>query len=132
MTQIGTAITLIGLAIQFVFFIAFIWVLHRICTDETFGLKDLPSLSKVFVGLRASILLLLIRNIYRIIEFATGPGGPVYAAEWSFYVFETVPILLACVVYCVFHFDRLLETKSAEPLWITEFDVSKSSAASPI
>ncbi|KAJ2877507.1 hypothetical protein IWW38_006557 [Coemansia aciculifera] len=39
------------------------------------------------------------RSIYRIAEFADGYGGSIYSAEWAFYVFDTILIFIAFIIY---------------------------------
>jgi hypothetical protein len=118
---IGSDIMLFGLGIQLMFFSAFIYVFHIISTDPEYGLRDVPSLKQVFIGVRITIGLVFMRNVYRVIEYAFGFAGPVAATQWTFYVFESTVITFAFCFYCIFHFGRLLECKSDNPKWITEF-----------
>jgi hypothetical protein len=130
MALYGNATTLLGLLIQLVFFLAFIWVIHCISTDEAYGLKYINALAQVFTGLRVTVGFLLIRNLYRIAENASGMDGPVHTREWTFFIFESVPILLAFGGYCIYHFGRLLESglKEGTPAWISDFEFLQSRA----
>ena len=131
-SNIGTAIVVLGLSIQFAFIVAYIWVLHRISTDPFFGLSEVQALKYVFVGLRITVFFLFVRNIYRIAEYATGFQGPIQTTEWTMYVFETLTIFLCFITYCVFHFGRLLQNGNPHPQWIVEYELIKSGGKEPI
>jgi hypothetical protein len=120
--DLGLAIVIIGLVMQLIFVFAFIWILHQISTDPSFGLSQVHSLKKVFLGLRLTVAMLLIRTLYRVIEYVTGFAGPIATREWTFYNFDTWPILLALLAYCVFHFGKLLECNGVRPAWIVEYE----------
>jgi len=117
----GNAVVLLGLSVQLMFFLTFMWILHRIYSEPSFGVQRVPSLRTIFWGLRLTVICLLVRNVFRLIEFASFPDGPAYTTEWAFYAFETLPIFISFVFYCVFHFGRLLECKSDDPHWIKEY-----------
>ena len=44
-----------------------------------------------------------IRSVYRLIEFARGVEGYPFAHGWTLYVFESVPMLPAILIFCVTH-----------------------------
>jgi len=44
-----------------------------------------------------------IRCVYRLIEFALGIFGYPFTHEWIFYVFESLPMLPAISVFCLWH-----------------------------
>jgi hypothetical protein len=55
-------------------------------------------------GMISSVLILRqLRSIYRLIEFALGIQGYPFTHEWIFYVFESLPMLPAISVFCVWH-----------------------------
>jgi hypothetical protein len=41
--------------------------------------------------------------VYRLIEFALGIEGYPFTHEWMFYTFESLPMLPAIGVFCVWH-----------------------------
>ncbi|KAI5460590.1 RTA1 like protein-domain-containing protein [Mariannaea sp. PMI_226] len=47
----------------------------------------------------ASCVLILIRSVFRMVEFSEGRTGAVQQAEWYTYVFDTLPIFLVVVLY---------------------------------
>ena len=120
--RVGTAIVLSGLAIQLVFFSGFTWILWQVATKHELGLTSVPSLRPVFSGLTGTIILLYIRNIFRVVEFASGSEGYAATHEWVFNVFETLPIFLALVLYAIYHFGKLLECRSDNPTWRAELN----------
>jgi len=126
MIDIGNGLVLFGLILQLILFFVFIWIIYQISTNPLFLLKDVPSLRRVFIGLKVTVGFLLVRNLYRIIEHGSGSSGPVRIREWTFYVFEAGPIIYAFVGYCVFHFGMLLQSKSETPQWIEEFKLIQS------
>lgn len=125
LTDIGTVIVLFGLAIQLFFFTSFVWVIFAI-TRKNSPLMKIDSLKLVFHGLAFTISMLYIRNIFRVIEFATGMESYVNKNEWTFYMFETFPIFLAFLAYAYWHFGRLLECKALSPLWVQQLQDLKA------
>ncbi|KAJ2607071.1 hypothetical protein H4S08_004942 [Coemansia sp. RSA 1365] len=55
--------------------------------------------NKVLGAIFTTTVLIFLRSIYRIAEFADGYGGKIYSSEWAFYVFDAIMIFLAFVVY---------------------------------
>ncbi len=49
-----------------------------------------------------------VRCIYRIAEFAEGMDGYAFRKEWLFWVFETIPMIFAIGVFCIYHPARYL------------------------
>lgn len=92
----GQAIVLVGLAIQIAFFTAFVCTIHAVGTQPRFGVVQLPSLRPVLHCLYVTIGLLFIRNIYRLVEFASGIESPVVTNEWVRCCQQHVALLSAC------------------------------------
>ena len=44
-----------------------------------------------------------VRSIYRLIEFALGIFGYPFTHEWMFYVLESVPMVPAIAIFCIWH-----------------------------
>jgi hypothetical protein len=44
-----------------------------------------------------------VRSVYRLIEFAMGIHGYPFTHEWMFYTFESLPMVPAIGVFCVWH-----------------------------
>ncbi|KAF5629640.1 rta1 domain protein [Fusarium tjaetaba] len=56
----------------------------------------------LLIVVNVSCLLILVRSIYREIDFAGGKDGTTHQKEWYLYVFDTLPILLVVFLYNVF------------------------------
>jgi len=123
--NIGIAIVLVGLAVQLIFFTGFTWITYRVATQDEYLLKFVPAVRPVFVGLAITIFFLYVRNVYRVVEFASGNSSYVDDNEWTFGVFETLPIFLAFVTYLTFHFGRLLDCNEAQPRWIEQLEAAR-------
>ncbi|KAJ1837127.1 hypothetical protein LPJ57_011526 [Coemansia sp. RSA 486] len=102
----GRWICIGGLAIQMVFLTSFIILVTIVMRDPRYVLLegDKDGINKgskkhVLWTVHATTALIYIRSVYRLIEFIDGYGGKIYSAEWAFYVFDTIMILLAFGVY---------------------------------
>ncbi|KAJ2722950.1 hypothetical protein GGI07_002962 [Coemansia sp. Benny D115] len=107
----GKKIVLVGLAVQLVFFACYmattiyVWIKPEYTVYQGPRDKSLKSAKrKVMASVVITTVILYLRSIYRIAEFADGYGGKIYSAEWAFYVFDTILIFLAFVVYIVLFF----------------------------
>ncbi|KAJ1958152.1 hypothetical protein GGI12_004811 [Dipsacomyces acuminosporus] len=106
----GKKIALGGLAIQLAFLSVFLYTVIVVLRDPLYtvskGPKDVTkdgAKKKLLYNVIATTLLIFIRSIYRLVEFADGYGGKIYSAEWAFYVFDTI-IILAAFVLNIFYF----------------------------
>ncbi|KAH6892586.1 RTA1 like protein-domain-containing protein [Thelonectria olida] len=57
--------------------------------------------STLLLVVNASCLLILIRSIYRMIEFGGGKNGKTQQEEWYMYVFDTLPIFLVVLLFSI-------------------------------
>jgi len=57
----------------------------------------------VFRLLFGTICLLIVRNIYRFLEFAMGTTSYVASTEWVFYTFDSLVIVMCLVLYTIYH-----------------------------
>jgi hypothetical protein len=46
--------------------------------------------------------LIMIRSIFRVVEFVTGYSGYVMSNEWTLYVFDSVPMLFVMVIFFIY------------------------------
>ncbi|KAM0479212.1 hypothetical protein ACHAP7_005822 [Fusarium lateritium] len=117
-----------------VLFMALVTVFHRRCTVG--GISN-ESLTKSLYTLCISIILILSRTIYRIVEYFSiaelryGPGldpasiNAVVRYEWYFYTFEATLMLINIVIFNVRHPRRYLPKNSKiylAPDGITEIE----------
>ncbi|KAJ2746725.1 hypothetical protein GGI20_001146 [Coemansia sp. BCRC 34301] len=106
--ETGKKIVLVGLIVQLLFFACFLtttcYVWLRPAYTVAMASRDSNPASakrKVVFTVVVTTVLLYLRSIYRIVEFADGYGGPIYSAEWAFYVFDTLIVFIAFIVYIV-------------------------------
>jgi hypothetical protein len=120
LAKIGTQILLAGLILQLAFYFFFSVVVTSTCMNSRqYGLHGRPGLKRLFTCIYGSMLLLAIRNIYRIVEFAqfmtAMEGGQNEATEAAFYVLDLVPVSLAIALLIVLHPGILLKSIAANP-----------------
>ncbi|KAJ2338324.1 hypothetical protein IWW50_006528 [Coemansia erecta] len=106
--NVGRALVMIGLIVQLFFFACYlattIYVWRRPVYTVDLGVNDTShaqAKNRVMRCVTITTVILYLRSIYRIAEFADGYGGKIYSCEWAFYVFDTILIFLAFVVYIV-------------------------------
>ena len=116
----GARIIMGGLVFQVIFFALFavlaVYVYYSplynrppTATQQTQSpTVEKPLMDKVFFALFVTIVLILIRNVYRLIEFAVTPGTYIPSSEWLFYVFDMLAIFVAMLVYMRWHFGLYL------------------------
>ncbi|KAK3349348.1 RTA1 like protein-domain-containing protein [Lasiosphaeria hispida] len=103
--DVGVKILIAGLGLQavaFLFFMAIFARFHFLARRAAVGEAPV-GWERVVVAVYVSSVLILIRCIYRVAEFAEGVEGYSFTHEWMFWVFEAVPMLVAIGVFCVFH-----------------------------
>ncbi|ANB15147.1 Rta1p [Sugiyamaella lignohabitans] len=104
---LGSDVVIGGLIVQLIFFGAFIIVstiVHRRIRKIN---RDLPvdrgTLDKFFLVTYAACILILIRNVYRIIEYAQGFQGFLMVHEVFMYIFDAVLMTGVMVVFIIMH-----------------------------
>ncbi|CUS22496.1 LAQU0S05e06700g1_1 [Lachancea quebecensis] len=114
--QLGSNIVIAGLAIQvfvFGFFVA-TEVRFLICAQRMSPVAYRISRHwKVLnINLFVSSLLILVRSIVRLVEFAQGFHGYIMEHEWFIYVFDAVPMFLVAVSFItLFHNGNLFRVE---------------------
>ncbi|KAI8881238.1 RTA1-domain-containing protein [Backusella circina FSU 941] len=102
--SIGNVIVLVGLYVQLFFFASFTCIIiyvHR-NPEYTYEVEGVANPKKSLIRtLYITMALLLIRSIYRVVEYQYGYAGPVASAEWAFYVFDGLVILFAFIFYAI-------------------------------
>ncbi|KUJ10795.1 putative RTA1 domain protein [Mollisia scopiformis] len=103
-TMVGKDVLIVGLASQLVTFVFFVGIVVRVHSlakgkegEGGMGWK------RVLWAVYGSSGLIIIRSTYRLIEFALGIRGYPFTHDWTFCVFESVPMLGAVGVFCVWH-----------------------------
>lgn len=59
--------------------------------------------TRVMMMLYATSALIMVRSIFRVVEYIMGKGGYLLTHEWTLYVFDAVLMLGTMVVYAVFY-----------------------------
>ncbi|KAJ1731750.1 hypothetical protein LPJ61_002381 [Coemansia biformis] len=102
----GRWICLVGLAIQLVFLALYLVTVAIVTRNPLYVVGKHPGAMdsakakrRLMVIIISTTVLLYVRSIYRLIEFADGYGGKIYRAEWALYVFDTLAILAMFAVY---------------------------------
>lgn len=99
--DLGKYIVLTGLVLQFILFAVFIVVAHTFCTrlrkqpTEMSRRPEIGWLTMLYVLCGVSLLIML-RNLFRVIEYASGRDGYLLTHEWPLYVFDAA-LMLAVV-----------------------------------
>ena len=112
-SRMGENIILGGLGIQILFFGTFIiatLVFHsRIRSRPTQTALSLHTPWKKLIWvLYLSSVLILIRSIFRIIEYVMGSDGELLQKEFYLYIFDAVPMFVTAVAFNWFHPSRVI------------------------
>jgi hypothetical protein len=114
--DLGSAIILAGLAIQVGFFTIFTYIMLTAAFGKKFKMYERDDLKTAFNVLIFTTIMIYIRNIFRLIEYAVPHDSYIPTHEWLFFAFESAPILLACIVYCGWSFGRILPDEYLTPV----------------
>jgi hypothetical protein len=108
MANLGQKIMLVGLFCQLLFFSLFLAISlvfwkrmqssAKLYTTPTYGKHTWKSLMKLLFG---AAVIIILRCVYRIVEFAQGNSGYLASHEIYMYIFDAVPM---CIVQLMFHF----------------------------
>lgn len=104
--NLGSQVLIGGLVINLISFCCFAVVtlhFHRSVSRRSDTFTGREKWVKMFYALYLSITLLIIRSVYRIIEFAMGFRGYIATHEVYFYIFECVLIVLAFGLFIPLH-----------------------------
>ena len=121
--QLGTRVVLVGLAIQLAFFTLFaVLSLHVYRSPRYQSPSALAAhcsqldLQRVWRCLALTTALIAVRNVYRLAEFAQGYTGYINSHQIFFALLDTTTIIIAFIVYTVWHYGTYLPSASAEVL----------------
>ncbi|OGM47911.1 RTA1 domain protein [Aspergillus bombycis] len=130
----GENVTIAGLCVQLVFFSVFIIVatifhyrIRRNPTSRSVGTSIFPrnwrdaTWETVMLGLYSASILILIRSIFRLIEYAQGNDGYLISHEVFMYVFDAALMFITMVGMSLFHPSKVLS-----PLAKTEASLDRS------
>ncbi|CAP93844.1 hypothetical protein E8E15_009000 [Penicillium rubens] len=116
----GEHITIGGLAVQLVFFSVFIvassifhYRIRNNPTEKSVGQSRTSSWEGVMVGLYVASILILVRSIFRLIEYAQGNDGYLISHEVFMYVFDSMLMFFTMVAMSIFHPSKVLAQPSS-------------------
>ncbi|OQE18739.1 hypothetical protein PENSTE_c017G07645 [Penicillium steckii] len=103
----GTAkgITIAGLVIQLLMFSLFIFTsiaFERRMDRFSYG-ESSPSWKRHLYSLYAISALIMIRSVFRVIEYAMGQKGYLLSHEWTMYIFDSLLMLGVMVIWAFWH-----------------------------
>ena len=58
-----------------------------------------------------SVRWIMIRSVFRVVEYVLGPGGYPLSHEWTLYAFDAVLIFIVMVVFSLWHPGYLREAR---------------------
>ena len=103
----GTSLLIAGLVIQVLsvliyLAIAFIFYLNA----STKMNKETKSL---FIALYVAGVMVLLRSVFRVVEFSSGYAGPIVVNENFMYGLDFVPLCLALICFLIVHPEKVLK-----------------------
>ncbi|KAF5678005.1 RTM1 [Fusarium circinatum] len=116
MENIGVKILIVGLAFQLAAFSLFLCVFRRFhVLALRMAVEDAPrGWQKVVLAVYISSILIMVRCIFRVVEFAGGRDTYAFSHEWLFWVFESLPMAVAIGIFCFYHPSRYLRTNGTQ------------------
>ncbi|MCJ1316866.1 hypothetical protein MMC15_002187 [Xylographa vitiligo] len=130
MVTLGLNIYSGGVALQQVFilsFISLIIIFHRkMLRGEKF--QGRHGWKRLLYPLYATLLLITLRIIYRIVEFANGGNAELNDNEVFLYVLDATPMLFGMIIWNIWHPGRTLLGPDSEPPKILSRRILKSNA----
>lgn len=110
--RLGKYILLVGLAFGLASFSSFVslvvWFLHSTYSISRKQGKQVKAIGlttgwrSIMVPLLVASVCILVRTIYRMIEFAGGYSGHIYTTEWYLYVFDTTFMVICVAIWLPF------------------------------
>ena len=105
--SMGRVLIVAGLTLQVVAFGVFIITgllfYRRMRKVPTRASQDYHRWSTVIQMMFGISFLILTRSIFRVVEYAMGNDGYLLGHEWTLYVFDTIPIFTAMVIFGIYH-----------------------------
>lgn len=113
-TKTGEIIVIFGLVVQIAFFGLFVVsaVLFHKRYNARLGARASFDWEKIMLMLYITSALILVRSIFRIIEYAAGSDGYLLANEWPLYIFDAVLMVAVMAVFYVWY-PNDLQAKTA-------------------
>ena len=128
---IGDYIIVAGLGLQVVMFVAFLYccltfdLRFRAHMTEIGATRDIPWQSCLNM-LYSTSLLVLVRNIYRMVEFIMGQDGYLLSNEWPTYVFDGALMLMVMIGFFIWYPSQLRPSANSSIIELTTDEASFS------
>jgi hypothetical protein len=106
--KVGRDLLLSGLFIQLAFFTGFIGVCMYVQRSSKYGFRGQQRLRGLWFCLYATIFLMYLRNVFRVIEFIQGYDGYLATHERFLYGFDFAPLYACFILFSVFHYGFYL------------------------
>jgi hypothetical protein len=106
--KIGQRVVVVGLLVQILFFGCFVLValLFQIRISKTptpQSMSDRIPWRKHLTALYAASILILVRSVFRVVEFIQGNDGYIFGHEWFLYIFDSVLMLGVMTIFNIVH-----------------------------
>ncbi|CAF1345356.1 unnamed protein product [Adineta steineri] len=109
-------VLVIGLIIQIgVFFFFTICAIHFHVTVNKSGQHNGGNWRQLIKALYVACVFVLLRSLFRVIEFSESVTGYLQTAEWTFYVFDALLIFLTTIIFTIYHPGKYLAQNSIQP-----------------
>ncbi|KAK9452821.1 RTA1 like protein-domain-containing protein [Dipodascopsis uninucleata] len=123
-SETGRTIATAGMIIQLVsfilFFAAFVYFYVNMTREPTQEFYSVSHFERHALGMFIACIVILIRTIYRLIEFRiTDPSSVIVNQEWCFYVFDAAMMAILAIALAVFH-PNTVQTLDTASLGSTE------------
>jgi uncharacterized membrane protein YhaH (DUF805 family) len=109
---VGLTIQLISFSLFWVTAIVFAKRLRRTPTPEC--LKPSIPWQRLLHMLYAVSALILVRSIFRIVEYVMGNDGYPLMHEWTLYVFDSLPMAVVMVIFFIWYPDQISPSANSE------------------
>lgn len=110
--KLGENIVVVGLLVQVIMFglfaataVLFQVRLHKNPTRESYSL-DMPWKQSLYMLYGVSALI-MVRSIFRVVEYSVGQGGYPLNHEWTLYIFDSLFMFSVMVVFYVWYPSRI-------------------------
>ncbi|KAH7121577.1 RTA1 like protein-domain-containing protein [Dactylonectria macrodidyma] len=130
----GQIIIIAGLVIQIIFFSFFMvvtMVFHsRIRREPTKASLAITSpWEKLLKILYGSSFLILVRSVFRVVEYIMGEDGELMAKEAYIYIFDATLMFLVSIAFNIFHPSAIINDKNKKHARIPSSDVEMNALA---
>jgi hypothetical protein len=110
---LGNSIVIAGLAIQVISFglfivtaVVFQYRINIFPTPESYNNLEVPW-KKNLNGLYAMSILVIIRSVFRVVEYSMGYDGYPLTHEWTLYIFDSTPMFFVMVIFYFYYPSNL-------------------------